>query len=1012
MRRHVQRKQAAEAVHEMCGEQGEKPLLSILKPVFIDGTGELNMKRGGVKQKVSILLCLLLELCLLAGLGSGIAYAKEKRVVKVAFFPMGGYHEKKEDGSLTGMDVEYLDSLGKYADWDIEFVECASWDEALKLLSEQKVDLVGSAQYSAERAETYQYADLSSGYTFGVVAANGDSDLAYEDFKAMQSITFGMVKTYVRRNEFMLYLRDNGVFSPKIREYDSTEALQNALSEGEIDAMVHTFMELKEGQRLIGRFAPRPFYYISYRGNDEVMRELNYAIADTKMNEPGLETQLMNKYYQSRLDKSIVFTTDEKKFIANSEPVIVGYFDGYYPFLYEEEGVCKGLTRELMENVAGFTGLSLEWRRVEAPSQASESLANGTIDVMAYCIHSKEEAGENLLTKLKEYTSIPMVLVTKRDKEFHSIHTLATVDYLHEEAAKVTDLGSNTELLIFPTQQDCLDAVRAGKADAALCDGYLAEYQLSAEMRYYDLEIRRVLNQEHGISMTVRSEDIQLAGILNKTLMTVDARAVNDYMLERNIYSMTSVSQFVEDNSAAIITLLLLLLVGAIVVAVHIVRDTRKIQKLMYKDVELDIWNLNHLIYTGGKMLESDRGRHAYAIAYLNISQFQHYKVVYGWENGQKLLTLIADVLSRCVREKNEVWAKADGDHFVLMLSSEYGDILERLENSIRLIEEHISQGIGSRVEVHAGLRFLPPDSDSLREAIVCANQAIDFIRPNSSERVKVFDASLEDAIRERHERQKLLDSISVDDNFAAYYQAKVDIRTGKIVGAEALVRFMDPTAGGAVRAPGFFIPYYEQTGKVVDIDFFVLKCACRMLRSRLDQGKEVVTISCNFSRMHFTKPGFVERLMGIIEETEIPRELIEVEVTETLVMERLQQEMAEQTMNELYDRGIRLSIDDFGSGYSSLGVIEKIPASVIKLDRSFLLNQEDRERQVKIMKRIVDLADDLNAQIVCEGVETDKDVELMQEIGANIAQGYRYARPVPEIEFEQMLAKSAQMQA
>lgn len=174
------------------------------------------MKCTGVKQKLSILLCLALELCLLAGMCCGIVYAKEKRVVKVAFFPMGGYHEKEENGSLAGMDVEYLESLRKYADWDIEYVECASWDEALRLLSEQKVDLVGSAQYSAARAESYQYADLSSGYTFGVIAANGDSDLAYEDFKAMQSITFGMVKTYVRRNEFMLYLRDNGVFSPKI----------------------------------------------------------------------------------------------------------------------------------------------------------------------------------------------------------------------------------------------------------------------------------------------------------------------------------------------------------------------------------------------------------------------------------------------------------------------------------------------------------------------------------------------------------------------------------------------------------------------------------------------------------------------------------------------------------------------------------------------------------------------------------------------------------------------------
>lgn len=951
---------------------------------------------------------ILLALCLAVGLCSGTAYAKERRNVKVAFFPMGGYHEKEADGSYTGMDVEYLDSLRKYAYWDIEFVECGSWDDALKLLSEHKVDLVGSAQFSTQRAEIYQYADLPSGYTFGIIGANADSELAYEDFKAMRSITFGMVKTYVRRDEFMLYMRDNGVYSPRIREYDSTEEMQNALDAGEIDAIVHTFMEVKEGQRLLGRFAPRPFYYISTRGNDEVMRELNYAIADMKMNEPSLETQLMNKYYQSKLDKSIVFTTEEKEFIRNAGPVVVGYFDGYYPFVYEENGECRGLTRELLESAASFAGLSLEWRRIEDPHHASQALVDGTIDVMSYCVHTKEEAGENLLSQLKEYTQIPLVLVTQKDKEFKSIHMLAAVDYLSEKAGQVVDLEDGTQLLSFGTQQDCLDAVKEEKADAALCDGYLAEYQLSAEMKYYNMEIRRVLNQEHGVSMTVRESDAVLTGILNKTILTVDARAVNDYMLARNLYNLTSVGQFVEDNSVPIIIFLLLVLAGVIAVGIHMIRDAQKIQKLMYKDVEIDVWNLNHLIYNGKKALEADKGKHTFALAYVNIAQFQRYKVVYGWENGQKLLSLIADVLSRCVQGSGEICAKADGDHFVLLLSGEYGEIPGRLKNICDLVEEFVFRRMESHVELQAGMKYLDPDSEDLRGAIVCANQAIEFIQPNSSERVKVFDAALEEAIRERHERQKLLDSVSIDDSFAAYYQAKVDIRTEKVVGAEALVRFLDPTAGGVVRSPGFFVPYYEQTGKVVDIDFFVLKRVCQMLRRRLDRGEPVVTISCNFSRIHFTKPGFADHLLGVIEENRVPKDLIEVEVTETLIMEEFQQKIAEQTMRDLHARGVRISIDDFGSGYSSLGVVEKIPASVIKLDRSFLLNQEDRERQVKIMKRIVDLADDLNAQIVCEGVETDEDVELMREIGANVAQGYRYAKPVPEAAFEARLGEDA----
>ncbi len=155
---------------------------------------------------------------------------------------------------------------------------------------------------------------------------------------------------------------------------------------------------------------------------------------------------------------------------------------------------------------------------------------------------------------------------------------------------------------------------------------------------------------------------------------------------------------------------------------------------------------------------------------------------------------------------------------------------------------------------------------------------------------------------------------------------------------------------------------------------------------------------------MHFIKPDFPEKFEAVLQKYQIPKELIEVEITETIVVEELQQQLVKGTLDMLRDRGVRLSIDDFGSGYSSLGIFEQIPASVIKLDRSFLLNQKDRGRQIKIMKSIVNLAQELDAQIVCEGVETDKDVELMQEIGAYVAQGYRYARPVPEAEFEKKL--------
>ncbi len=319
-------------------------------------------------------------------------------------------------------------------------------------------------------------------------------------------------------------------------------------------------------------------------------------------------------------------------------------------------------------------------------------------------------------------------------------------------------------------------------------------------------------------------------------------------------------------------------------------------------------------------------------------------------------------------------------------------------------ISDHIHEKEGIRMTQAMGVCAVEKGDTDIQLALSYAIQAVDPLKDSHSNVISIYDDELRKKLREQHEREKLLDSVDFQKDFVAYYQAKVDIRNERVVGAEALVRFKDPTAGGAIRAPGFFVPYYEQTGRITEIDFFVMESVCKMLRRRLDEELPVVPVSCNFSRSHFVKDGFPERFVSVIEKYQVPKDLIEVEITETLVVEEMQQQKVKENVAILKDKGVHLSIDDFGSGYSSLGVFEQIPASVIKLDRSFLLNNENRTRQVQIMRNIVNLARDLEAQVVCEGVETAQDTELMMEIGAYVAQGYRYCKPVPEEVFEEMI--------
>ncbi len=962
--------------------------------------------RGAVRAAAGALIAGMLLLFSFGYAQPGVVYGAQKRTVRVGFFPMGGYHETMPDGSFSGMDVEYLENLCDYVNWSVEYVPCESWDEALKMLSDKEVDLVGSAQYSRERAEIYQYADLASGYTFGTIAVKGDSPLAYEDFDAMGEITFGVVATYVRKQEFMEYLRGHGIGSPSVREYESTDALQEALSAGEIDALVHSLTEIKEGQRVIGRFAPMPFYYITYPGNEELMQELNQGIADVKMNRPELENELMVKYYDSRLDHTILLTSEEKDYIRQKQELTVGCLDGYYPFSYvDEEGAYSGLVKQMLEEMAAGTGLSFSYAVMKNMDEAKEALARGEIDIIGYCGESAGEIRQAGGALTKVYAQVPHVIVMKRGDRTEELQVLAVAgDNFSEEGG--VSYGEGAELLILEDQEACLHAVRTGRASAALCDGYMAEYLLGSSLGFGQMEIHTVLSDVHSIRMAVL-DDAQspLLGILNKELVEITDTMVNDYMLQDNFYSKISVESFIRDHSFTIILLLFAVAVLVIFVMYRMLENSRRLQKLMYKDTDFDIWNLNYLKYRASLKLGTGANR-KYAIVYTDICQFKSYNTLYGWSAGQKLLERIIEVLSEEIDSERELYARSHGSHFVLFVCYEDMEALtERMKAMAGRISEHIYEKEGIRMAQAMGVCGIGEEAADIQLALSYAIQAVDPLKDSHSNVIRIYDDELRDRLKEQHEREKLLDSVDFQKDFVAYYQAKVDIRDERVVGAEALVRFKDPSAGGAIRAPGFFVPYYEQTGKITEIDFFVMESVCKMLRKRLDRGLSVVPISCNFSRTHFVKDGFPERFEAMIGRYRIPRELIEVEITETLVVEEMQQQKVKENVERLKRAGVHLSIDDFGSGYSSLGVFEQIPASVIKLDRSFLLNNENRTRQVQIMKNIVNLAKDLEAQVVCEGVETEKDTELMMEIGAYVAQGYRYCKPVPEEVFEGMLA-------
>ena len=292
-------------------------------------------------------------------------------------------------------------------------------------------------------------------------------------------------------------------------------------------------------------------------------------------------------------------------------------------------------------------------------------------------------------------------------------------------------------------------------------------------------------------------------------------------------------------------------------------------------------------------------------------------------------------------------------------------------------------------------------DAQTLAELMDCARYARDSVGETSSSEAALYTADL----KERDVAERALVALARDalerGEFAAYYQPKVELATNPIVSLEALVRWESPDRG--LVQPNDFIPLFEKNGFVTEIDLHVLRLACTRLEERLAQGQPVVPIACNFSRLHLQGDGFPEKVRAIVDEYAVPVDLIELELTENIVMEDL--ERAKRVCRRLKELGFRISIDDFGSGYSSLGTLQDLPIDVLKLDRTFLMSSESGERSRAILEGVVDIAEKLHVTIVVEGVETCDQASLLLQLDDGIiAQGYLYSRPVPRGESDRQL--------
>jgi diguanylate cyclase (GGDEF)-like protein/PAS domain S-box-containing protein len=390
------------------------------------------------------------------------------------------------------------------------------------------------------------------------------------------------------------------------------------------------------------------------------------------------------------------------------------------------------------------------------------------------------------------------------------------------------------------------------------------------------------------------------------------------------------------------------------------------------------------------------------AVLFLDLDGFKHINDSLGHPTGDKLLQSIAERLVDCVRASDTV-SRQGGDEFIVLLSEvEHAEdaaitarrLLEAVAkpHSIDQHDLHITTSIGVGIYPEDGLdadTLIKNADTAMYQAKESGRQSFQFFKPAMNVRA-VERQSIEEGLRRALERKEL----------ALHYQPKINLMTGAITGAEALLRWTHPPRGSV--SPVDFIPVAEDCGLILPIGAWVLREACTQARAWMDAGLPAITVAVNVSAIEFRDERFLESLFAIVRETGIDPKSLELELTESVLMKHAASTaIILQTVRE---KGIRVAVDDFGTGYSSLSYLRKFPVDAVKIDQSFVRQISTAGEDTTIVKAVIGMARGLKLRVVAEGVETLEELAFLRAYRCDEAQGYYFSRPVPSQQFAMLV--------
>lgn len=919
-------------------------------------------------RKIFCLLIILLAIC-------NNAFART--TLRVGYVPSMGFLEEDRAGHLRGYGYEYMEFLSRYGDWKFEYVPCMTWNECNEKLQSGAIDILPAMPGDYRSLQNVKRTEHVVGrYMMALVTHDG---------KIKSHMRIGTIPSNAPTPAFTKVAKNEG-FTYELVNYPLFYDMEEAYNRRELDGYIAPMLEPNKAVNVAATFDRQSYRILIRPDRKDLLDAVNAAMDDMLMDQPNIRNRLNDKYFRAE-GSPLILNRQEKDYLAQKKILKTAIMMRDKPYAYYDDyGNLHGVIPGLLDKIAKDLGIEIEIVDTNDPQETANLMKRGAIDFVADAICDFSWAESLNMAPTQAYLNLDYVPVTRRGVKSDDSSVIACVSNLLYTKNFVFPLYPEDKRLYCADMKECFEAVSDGRADILFAPRSEVAYMLE-EVNAYNFEVASESFFSDELTLGVCLDaDPRLWRILNKEINHLDMPKLRNSVNADSVREAVHVSlkwQLYHNPLRVIGVMILIAMIigGAVLYRAHLRRKhLKEVQHMAYTDMRYHLPNLSLLQEELPKIFanyKDDDEENLFAAAFIidsitdrNLRDAQIINM------AQHLQSLPENIL---------IAVNSDNDGLVgLCKSKNISDVARIAREVIRKIG--FMETKDSRVWVYIKVGICAVEENNLSTCIESAQTAC----RKSNKDVSVFDSQLQDSLKFEEEIESHMKSALENGEFRALYQAEYDIETHEQVGAEAFIRWQSSDLGFLL--PEKFLPLFERNGFITAVDFFVVEEVFKLQKKLLDAGKKILPIAINQSGLHLSEENYLEKMKLLIKKYKLPAGAIKLEFSEKIFCNLTKSEHETRIVNilqSLQKLGFKLSVDNFGAGYSSYKIINHLAMDELKIDRSLLYAANSSKRMRDILENIIQLGNKLSMKVICEGIETKEQEKLLLELGCNFGQGF-----------------------